>query len=150
MATNNHSARSIHIIVYQLLDTRENSAVVTRIESKYNIVIHVANREGFKGLCHAICYLFKKLKLFSHRLNSKNNGPVLFSETTFEHWNCFLSSVAMHGKSEYGLKRKRIGPTFSSFNATHAKSAKKIAMVNAPWWTFFDIFISLREHFIHG
>lgn len=28
------------------------------------------------GLCYAICYLFKKLKK-SHKLNFKNNGPVL-------------------------------------------------------------------------
>ena len=61
-----------------------------------------------------------------------------------------LSSVATDGKSEYGLKREKIEPTFSSFNATNAKSPKQIAMVIAPWWKFFDIFISLQEHFIYG
>ena len=65
-------------------------------------------------------------------------------------WALKLSSVATDGKSEYGLKREKIGPTFSSFNATNAKSQKQIAMVIAPWWKFFDIFISLQEHFIYG
>lgn len=40
--------------------------------------------EAFKGalsrhvLCHAICYLFIKLKRFLHQLNLKNNGAALF------------------------------------------------------------------------
>ena len=50
------------------------------------------------GLCHAICYLFKKLKLFLHQLNSKSNGPVLLIKTLFWHWYCLLSSVAMDCK----------------------------------------------------
>lgn len=29
-------------------------------------------------LCHVASYIFKKLKLSSHRLNSKSNGPNLF------------------------------------------------------------------------
>ena len=33
------------------------------------------------GLCHVICYLFKKLKRFLHQFNSKNNGPVLLFKT---------------------------------------------------------------------
>ena len=39
---------------------------------------------AFKGalsrhvLCHAICYLFIKLKRFLHQLNLKNNGAALF------------------------------------------------------------------------
>lgn len=39
--------------------------------------------EVFKGalsrhvLCHAICYLFMKLKLFLHQLNLKNNGAAV-------------------------------------------------------------------------
>ena len=37
----------------------------------------------FKGLSHAICYLFKNLKHFSHQLNSKNNDPVLLSKGAF-------------------------------------------------------------------
>ena len=35
------------------------------------------------GLGHAICYLSKKLKLFLHHLNSKNNGPVLLFKTIY-------------------------------------------------------------------
>ena len=50
------------------------------------------------GLCHVICYLFKKLKLFLHQLNSKSNGPVLLIKTLFWHWYCLLSSVAMDCK----------------------------------------------------
>ena len=33
------------------------------------------------GLCHAIYYIFKKLKLFLDQFNSKNNGPVLLFKT---------------------------------------------------------------------
>ena len=33
------------------------------------------------GLCHVICYLFKKLKPLLHQLNSKNNGLVLLFKT---------------------------------------------------------------------
>ena len=29
---------------------------------------------NLKGPCYAICYLFKKLNVFLHQLNSKNNG----------------------------------------------------------------------------
>jgi len=46
------------------------------------------------GLCHAICYIFKKLKLFLHQLNSKNNGPVLLFKTILA-LILFPSSVAM-------------------------------------------------------
>jgi len=58
----------------------------------------------FKGAMHAICYLFEKLKLFSHLLNSKNSGPVLLFKTSFRHSNCFLSSVPTDGKDGYGWK----------------------------------------------
>ena len=33
----------------------------------------------------AICYLFKKLKICSHQLNSKNNGAVLLFKSLFRH-----------------------------------------------------------------
>ena len=37
---------------------------------------------GLKGLCHAICYVFKKQNLILQQLKSKNNGSVLlFFET---------------------------------------------------------------------
>ena len=29
---------------------------------------------NLRGLCYAICYLFKKLNVFLHQLNSINNG----------------------------------------------------------------------------
>ena len=46
------------------------------------------------GLCHAICYIFTKLKLFLHQLNSKI--MVLFCYLRlFWHWYCFPSSVVM-------------------------------------------------------
>ena len=33
----------------------------------------------------AICYLFKKLKICSHQLNSQNNGAVLLFKSPFRH-----------------------------------------------------------------
>ena len=49
----------------QLINSRQSGIFTTRVT----------------GLGHAICYLFKKLKLFLHQLNSKNNGPVLLFKT---------------------------------------------------------------------
>ena len=79
-----------------------------------------------RGLPNAICYLYKKLKLLWHQYNTKNNGPVLLFKTIFMHWNCFLSSVAADCKDGYGLKLKKNGPTFSSFNGMAAKNYHKI------------------------
>ena len=39
------------------------------------------------GLLHAICYLFKNLKHFSHKLNYKINGPFLWVRLQFRNWN---------------------------------------------------------------
>ena len=61
-------------------------------------------------------YLFKKLKLYLHQLNSKNNGPVLLLETLLRHLNCFLLSVAMDDKDGLGLKlEKTLGQLFQVF-----------------------------------
>ena len=60
-----------------------------------------------KWLCHTsacICCLFKKLKPFSHKLNSKNNGPVLLFKNIFRHRNCFPSSFVTDDKDGRGLK----------------------------------------------
>ena len=51
---------------------------------------------------------------------SKDNSPVLLINTIFKHWNCFLSFFAMDGNDGHGLKREKVGPTFSSFNAVPA------------------------------
>ena len=110
-----------------ILVKRENIAVVIRIKSKY----------FYTWLYHAICYIFKKTKTIFQQLNSKNNGPVLFSETIFRHWNCSLSSFTNGWQGRIWIKTWKIGPTFSRFNATHVKSPKKIVMVIAPWWKFF-------------
>ena len=48
------------------------------------------------------------------------NSPVLLINTIFKHWNCFLSFVAMDGNDGPGLKREKVGATFSSFNAMPA------------------------------
>ena len=77
---------------------------------------------------------------------SKHNSPVLLINTIFKHWNCFLSFVAMDGNDGYGLKRDKVGPTFSSFNAMPA----------VLWLVFADViyltFSSLlyRSHFVYG
>ena len=42
------------------------------------------------------------------------------------HWNCFLSSVAADCKDGQGLKLKKNGLTFSSFNGMAAKNYHKI------------------------
>ena len=76
-------------------------------------------KKGLKGLCHAILVVFlKRLKVSSRQLNSKNNGLALLFKPILRHWNCFLSSVATDGKDGNGLKLEKIGPIFSSFDAT--------------------------------
>ena len=46
--------------------------------------------------------------------------------------NCFLPSIATDGKDGLGLKLKKVGPTFSSFNAVAAKLTKKLFWVVLP------------------
>ena len=77
-------------------------------------------------------YFEKPLNKSSHRLNSKNNGPVLFFKAIFRHCNCFLSSVAKDGKDGDGLRLETVGPTFSSFNAISAKLTPKISCFIPP------------------
>ena len=60
---------------------------------------------SFKETTSTLFVIFiVKLKLFSHRLNFKNNGLVLLFKTIFRHRNCFLSPGATDGKDRYGLK----------------------------------------------
>ena len=66
-----------------------------------------------------------------HQLNSKNTGLVLLLETILRHRNCFLPSVATDDKDGNGLKLEKIGPIFSSFDATSSK-INKIIMVRSP------------------
>ena len=49
----------------------------------------------------------------------KNNGLGLLFKTKLWHSQCFLSLVAMDGKDGNGLKLEKVGPTFSSFDATY-------------------------------
>ena len=49
-------------------------------------------KTSLEGLCHAIYYLFKNLKHFSHQSNSKNNDPVLLSKGAFN----LSNSLARH------------------------------------------------------
>ena len=51
--------------------------------------------------------------------------PDLLSKIIFRHWNCYLSSFATDGKDEHGLKNKKFGPTFSSFDAMVAKRSSQ-------------------------
>ena len=44
---------------------------------------------SLKGLLHPICYLFKKLKRFSHQLTFKSGGLILLLKITFK--------VTLHG-----------------------------------------------------
>ena len=93
------------------------------------------------GHCHAICIFFlKKLTRFSYQVNSKNNDPVLFFETMFRHWNCFLSSVVMDDKDGRGLKLEIVCLTFSSFDTMPEKFIKTNIMVSASWWNLCGIF----------
>ena len=73
-------------------------------------------------LCHAICYPFKKLKCFSHQLNSKPNGPVSLLTTVFRH---SVKSLPTDGNDGHGLNLEKAGLSFSSFNAMPAKITKK-------------------------
>ena len=93
------------------------------------------------GHCHAICIFFlKKLTRFSYQVNSKNNDPVLFFETMFRHWNCFLSSVVMDDKDGRGLKLEIVCLTFSSFDTMPEKFIKTNIMVSFSWWNLCGIF----------
>ena len=93
------------------------------------------------GHYHAICIFFlKKLTRFSYQVNSKNNDPVLFFETMFRHWNCFLSSVVMDDKDGRGLKLEIVCLTFSSFDTMPEKFIKTNIMVSASWWNLCGTF----------
>ena len=88
---------------------------------------------GLNGAMSHYFRIFSKVKLVSlNHLNSKNNGLVLLLKTIFWHWNCFLSSVSADGKDRNGLKLEKIGPIFSSFDATSAKITKIIVIVSSP------------------
>ena len=93
-------------------------------------------------LCHGICHLFKKLKLFSQQLNSKNNGQLLLFKNIllFRHWNCFLLSIAMDDKDAHGLKLENFGPTFSDL-----MPAKIISK-----WNLFGIFLCTCKSILYG
>ena len=82
----------------------------------------------------AICY-----RLSLHQLNSKNNGPGLFFQTTF----CFLSSVSTNGKDVCGLKL--------SFDAMPAKITRKVfsLVLSDELCLIFIFFITLKEHFVY-
>ena len=84
------------------LDRELSTTLTTNYKKRINSRWRGIFSTSVMGLCHAICYLFKKLKLFFlHQLNSKktkNNGPVWLFKTLFWHWYCFPSSVAMDCK----------------------------------------------------
>ena len=46
----------------------------------------------------------------------------------------------------------KLGQRFQRFQRLQKSiTQKKIIMVSAPWWNFFDIFsITLQEHFVYG
>ena len=50
-----------------------------------NFRIRMFVKSTVKGLCQAIYYLLKNLKLFSYQLNSKKNCPVLLFKIVFRH-----------------------------------------------------------------
>ena len=56
-------------------------------------------------ICHAICYLYEKHKVFAHQLNiiSKKNEPVLLFKTNN------LGNEAR--KHVHGLKLEKVGPS---------------------------------------
>ena len=62
-----------------------------------------------KLLSQAIFHLCKKLKLSSHQLNSKNNGPVSLFKTIFMYWHCFLQRMA---KMEMDWNLEKLGQLF--------------------------------------
>ena len=63
--------------------------------------------------------------MFLHQLNFKNNGLVLLFKTIFRHSNCFLSSVAMDGKDENGLKLDKTWAIFLVLMLCLQKSPKR-------------------------
>ena len=69
---------------------------------------------------------------------------VVLFKTMFRHWDCFMSSASTDGKDGNGLKLWKV-------QLCVQKIVKKIIMVCAPWWNWFDIFfITLQEHSGYG
>ena len=93
------------------------------------------------GHCHAICVFLRSYHVLHINWILKiMNDPVLFFETMFRHWNCFLSSVVMDDKDGRGLKLEIVCLTFSSFNTMPEKFIKTNIMVGASWWNLCGIF----------
>ena len=59
------------------------------------------------------------------QLNSKNNGLGLLFKTMLWRLFCFLLFVAAGNKDWNGLKPKRVGSTFSCFDAVSTKNTKQ-------------------------
>ena len=55
-----------------------------------------------------------------HKLNFRNNGPVLLFTALFTKMRT-LNSVAINDKDGHGLKVDKLGPTFSIFNLMTAE-----------------------------
>ena len=85
------------------------------------------------GLSRNLHLFFKKLTRFSYQLNSKNKDLVLFFETVFRHWNCFLSSVVMDDKDGRGLKLEIVCLTSSSFNTIMPEKFVWYLLFNSTW-----------------
>ena len=63
------------------LDRELSTCLPTNYKKRINSRKSGIFTTSITGLCHVICYLFKKLKPFLHQLNSKNNGLVLLFKT---------------------------------------------------------------------
>ena len=87
--------------------------------------------EIFKHPTISYISFLKKHAFASVVCNSGNNGPVLLFKNIYRHGNCFLSSIATDGKDGQGWNLKKIGPTFSSFNAAGNARIHQINCINS-------------------
>ena len=106
------------------LDSELSTCLTTNYKKRINSRQSRIFTTSVMGLCHAICYLFKKLKLFFASIEfqkDQNNSPVLLFKTLFWHWYCFPSSVAMDCKDWKWTEtwaNNKIQDTYSNFNQT--------------------------------
>ena len=95
-------------------------------------------------ICHAICYLYKKLTHVFAWAQIYYLRPYLGTEIIL----CHLSLQMAWMDKVWNLKK--LGQLFHVFRLCLQKSPKYF-MVSAPWWNLIDIFvITLQEHFVYG
>ena len=82
----------------------------------------VRQSSGAQEPCHAICYLFNKLKLFSHQVNSKNSVSVLFYYLDFEIVSCVCCNGTLGVRDFSWTCRPAADAELKRLRRTHARA----------------------------